>query len=379
MKTFPNYIKLLGKMDYRKEAWKTSRPKFTEENLHFDRISEMDLSLNSMLVYTFEVRSSVIFRDLVFSLRPMEGWALSTRSMPINIDTLRLSSEFADNHGDYARVKKMFNDLDEGVSRDNARGVLPCTLSTVYTFTIDYRVLISFVKNLKIISRVLYIEYGIPLLVAAGITKEEYKSSTIRSSIEYYEIVEEERIDGIKRIGNIILGHYEMKMSLASQFLRQHYSKVKIGLWNMCDDYLNIELNQSDPVEIVFYTDVNSYYRLMSMRSHWVIDWSQDMWGGIVGDFVKNMSSEEFWNFIPNGAGKPDPYWADVYNRVLREDPGTPCPIMCEWPDMLEKKREEVGDSILMDKYIRLVKDGYIKDNPDNEHRKKYLELGDLL
>jgi hypothetical protein len=88
------------------------------------------------------------------------------------------------------------------------------------------------------------------------------------------------------------------------------------------------------------------------------------------------MTAEEFWNFIPNGGGRPDPYWADVYNRVLMEDPGVPCPIMCEWPELLQRKKEEVGESMLMDKYEDLVSAGLIKDNPDNIHRKKYISLG---
>lgn len=375
MKTLQPYVKLLGKMDHRKEAWKTSRPKFTEENLHFDKIGNMDLSLNSMLVYTIEMRSSVIVRDLIFSLRPMEGWALSTRSMPINKDTVCLSGEFEHREDDYRRIEKMFKRLDLGESRDKVRDILPCTVSSTYTFTIDYRVLISFVKNLRLMNADLFRIYGLELLMAANISMDEFEGSTIRSSLEYYKIDEAERCRGTQKAGNMIHGHYHMKMALASQFLRQHYSKIKIGLWDLCTDYLDINLTQADQMEMVFYIDSNSYDRLMSMRAHWVIDWSMDMWGGIVGDYVKHMTAKEFWEFIPNGAGKKDPYWADVYNRVIHEDPGVPCPIMCEWPEMIDVKHKEVGDSILMNQYKNLITCGYIKSNPENEHRVKYLDI----
>jgi hypothetical protein len=100
-----------------------------------------------------------------------------------------------------------------------------------------------------------------------------------------------------------------------------------------------------------------------------------DMWGGIVSDYIKDMSTKEFWDFLPNGGGKKDPYWADVYNRVIGEDPGLPCPIMCEWKEMLDLKKKQVGDSPLMDYYYRLFEEGYIKDNPENEYRKQYLEM----
>ena len=379
MKTLENYVKLLGTMDHRQEAWKTSRPKFTEENLHFDRISEMDLSLNSMKVYTIEMRSSVIMRDLIFSLRPMQGWALSTRSMPINTDTVCLSSEFEDAESDYEGITEMFRRLDAGESRDKVREVLPLSVSNTYTFTLDHRVLVSFLKTLQEDYLNLWYEYGIPMLVECGLSLDELKESTVRSALEYYKIHDNEKINGIQQTGTMIHGHYQMKMALASQFLRQHYSKIKTGLWNIADDYYDLHMTQASKIDMVFYIDSHSYSRLMAMRAHWVIDWSMDMWGGIVGDFVKDMTTKEFWEFIPNGNGKTDPYWADVYNRVLREDPGMPCPIMCEWPAMLFIKEEEVGDSILLQKYKDLVSEGYIIDNPENEHRKKYIELGEEL
>jgi hypothetical protein len=375
MKTLSTYVKLLGKMDHRREAWKTSRPKFTEENLNFEKVEEMDLSLNSMLVYTFEMRSSVYFRDLIFSLRPLEGWALSTRSMPINRDTICLSSEFAASRLGQAGIDEMFSKLERGVSRDHSRDVLPLSVSSTYTFTMDYRVLISFCKNIEILNSRLWHQYCLHMLNAAGITVNKYRASTVRSSLEYYRINEAELIKGKQQMGNVIHGHYKMKMALASQFLRQHYSKIKIGLWNIVPEYYYYDLRQHDIVDVVFYIDINSYHRLMAMRSHWVLDHSMDMWGTMVGDYIKNMTTKQFWNFTPAGGNKTDPYWADCYNRVLLEDPGVPCPIMTEWPGAITERRKETPDSPVLDMYEKLFDEGFIKDNPDNEHRIKYFNL----
>ena len=173
----------------------------------------------------------------------------------------------------------------------------------------------------------------------------------------------------------MIHGHYRMKMALASQFLRQHYSKIKIGLWNITNEYYDLDIRQHSDMDIVFYTDVNSYHRLMAMRSHWVLDHSLDMWGSIVGDYIKDMSTKEFWDFTPAGGDKDDPYWADCYNRVLLEDPGVPCPIMTEWPGAITERRKETPDSPVLDMYEQLFTEGFIKDNPDNEHRVKYFNL----
>ena len=375
MKTLDTYVKLLGKMDQRRAAWKTSRPKFTEENLNFAKVEEMDLSLNSMLIYTFEMRSSVFFRDLIFSLRPIEGWALSTRSMPINRDTICLSSEFKDSGMGQDGIDQMFEKLKSGISRDHARDVLPLSVSSTYTFTMDYRVLISFCKNIEKLNHPLFLEYCYPMLNAAGIPVIKYEASTVQDSLVYYLIDDGEKINGIQQTGNMMHGHYKMKMALASQFLRQHYSKIKIGLWNIVYDYYNINLHQSDITDIVFYIDIHSYRRLMAMRSHWVLDHSMDMWGSIVGDYIKDMTAEEFWNFTPAGGGKTDPYWADCYNRVLLEDPGVPCPIMTEWPGAITERRKETPDSPVLDMYEKLFDEGFIKDNPENEHRIKYFNL----
>lgn len=378
MRTLENYVKCLGKMDYREEAWKTSRPKFTEENLHFDRIAEMDLSINSMCIYTFEIRSSVIVRDLILSIRPIAPWAMSTRSMPINRDTICLSSEHLNRDDDYAKISAMFDKLEDGASRDQVRDMLPLTVSSTYTFTIDYRALISFCKNLEIISPMLYHIYAIPMFREAGIGYMEFYKSNVKESLKYYLIEPNEKIKGVFTSGNIVHTHFAMKAALASQFLRQHYSKIKIGLWNILnkEGYDELDLDQSSQIDVVGYIDVHSYSALMSIRSHWVIDWGMDMWGGIVGAYIENMSPAKFWAFIPNGNGKNDPYWADVYNRVVHEDPGVPCPIMCEWPALIERKEKEIGPNPVTDKYKDLVKAGFIKDNPNNKHRLKYISLG---
>jgi hypothetical protein len=374
MKVHQNYVKLLGVMDNRKEAWKTSRPMFTEENLNFDKVAEMDLSLNSMLVFTLEMRSSVIFRDLIFSLRPLEGWALSTRSMPVSLDTVRLSSEFKDRPDEYRKIEHMFELLDEGKSRDQARGVLPITASSTYTFTMDFRVLMSFCKTIEAHNTRLFDEYCVDMLLETD-TMEAYNRTSIGDCIEYYKIQDCEQTRGVVQAGTMMVGTYDMKMALASQFLRQHYSKIKIGLWNLIEHYYDMGMNQNSNVTVSFCIDQISYRKLMAMRSHWVIDWSPDMWGGLVGDYIKGMTAQEFWDFTPAGGDKDDPYWADCYNRVLLEDPGVPCPIMCEWRGALEHRRNEIGNNPILDMYERLFDEGFIKDNPENEHRVKYLAL----
>jgi len=377
MKTFNPYVKCLATMDERKAAWNTSRPDFKPGDLPFEEVERMDLSLNSMRVYTIEFRSSVLFRDLVFSLRPIQGWAQSTRSAPLERGKIRLSSEFS--HMDEANslIDKMMDLHEQGESRDKIRGLLTVNVSTVYTVTLDHRMVMGFCKSLKHLNLDLFNLYG-RLILDAIDGWGEFDRSTVMPVHKFCLINDNERgEERTEKVGNMVFGYYNMKCALSAQFLRQHYSKIKIGYWSNVSNYFDEFISQSDKVEVVYYVDLDSYSRLMSMRSHWALDWSLDMWGSIIGDFIKDMTTEEFWDFLPNGNGKRDPYWADVYNRVLRKDPGIPCPIMCEWPDLIEKKELEVGKNPVSDMYYKLVEEGFIKDNPNNKYRKLYIESGE--
>lgn len=369
MEVLDTYVKLLGKMDYREDAWKTSRPETKEAD--FDMINRIDTSLTSMCLYTIEMRSSLWFRDLIFSLRPLGAWAASSRSIPLSRETLRLSSEHAIDGMGQDGIDEFFKLVAEGKSRDAARDVLPLSASTTYTFTIDHRVLISFCRTMEEINPQLFTGYCIPMLQVAGIDSTLYSDSLVKSSVEYYRISEEEMINGSVTTGNMIHGHYKVKLALASQLLRQHYSKIKIGLWNITPDYFEIDLRQSDLMDVVYYVDIHSYHRLMQMRSNWLVDHSLDMWGKIVGDYINGMDAVDFWKFIPAGSGI-DPGFADNLNRIDLTDVGLPCPIMTECRSILDDRRKEIGDNPITDMYEQLFERGIVKDNPDNLHRIKY-------
>lgn len=369
------YVKLISKMDCRESAWKTSRPSVKGDDVSLDALTDMDMSLNSMLMYTLEIRSSSFFRDLVFSTRPIAPWSMSVRNLPINSDTLKISAEVVDDKYGQMCIDNMIEGVASGMTRDQTRDRLPLSLSGAYTFVIDHRALMSFCKTVENLSPFLFNIYCIPMLSVCE-AFDSYVRTTVKSAEAFYIISDNEKINGTKRIGNLILGHYKVKMALASQILRQHSAKVKIGLWNIIDTYPEEKYNQSTLMDVVFYADINSHNKLMSMRCHWAINFGDDMWGGIVGDYVKDMSAQEFWEFLPNGNGKKDPFFADVYTRIINDDAGIPCPIMCEWPALVWMREEEVGEyNIVLSKYKQLVHEGFIKDNPDNEHRVKYSQI----
>lgn len=380
MLTFQPSAELLGIMDERQEAWKTwdtNVPNSERHDLSFDEVAKMDLSLNSMRVYTIKIRSSVIFRDLLLAMRPIQCWAQSTRSANINRDSLRISSEFSSDLEGDQKIIEMIKRHEAGDPRDKIRDLLTVTVSTQYTVLIDNRVLMSFLRAIKDLNEKLFDLYGTIILNAIDGWKD-FAHLNVQPATDFVQIHKIES-DGerTEQTGNMIFGHYYVKAALAAQFLRQHYSKIKIGYWNYVPNYFGIRMSQADKINIAYYIDKIAYHHLMKVRSYWTTDWSSDMWGDIVSGYIKNMTLEQFWKFLPNGDGKEDPYYANLYNRVLRKDPGLPCPIMCEWPAMVWEKEKQVGHSLVIQKYKDLCNEGYIKDNPDNEHRKLYIKLGE--
>lgn len=371
----PN-IELIGSMDERLSAWITSRPGFDHSDIDMDEIGKMDLSLNSIAVYTLRITSSILFRDFLFSLRPIHPWARSLRSAPLRRENMSISEELA-NVEDEVLLTKVINLIEGGVEQDIAREHLPMSLSTVYTVVLDHRTLVGFLKTMYLLDKQMFDVYGQLFINAVPALRNFDQSNTKEFSKSYLISGNEDFFGGTKEVGEMVAGRFSMKSAMAAQFLRQHNAKVKTEIWNAIRDsgYFNISLQQKDELDVVFYTDKSAYHRLMQLRSHWFADWSTDMWGTMVGDYIKDMTLKQFWDFLPNGNGKNDPYKRDMLSRINGEEHNLPCPIMCEYPDLVRQRAENFGDNPITRVYQGLCDYGFIKDNPDNEYRKQYLEM----
>ena len=369
-------VRCLGKVDKRIDAWKISRPGFNHSNVNIEEIGIMDLSLNSLAVYTLEITSSILFRDFMFSLRPIHPWARSLRSAPLKRKYLSISEELA-NDIDESFINQTIELIESGVEQDIARENLPMSLSTTYVVSIDHRTLVGFLKSMLTLDEKLFQIYGYLFLNALPELRDFDKSNTKEFSNSYLITDDEYNIDGTAEVGSMIAGNFSMKSAMAAQFLRQHNAKVKTEIWNAIKNggYYNISLQQKDKIDVVFYTDKSAYHRLMQLRSHWFADWSDDMWGNMVGDYISDMSVEQFWDFIPNGNGKQDPYHRDMLSRINGEEHNLPCPIMCEWPDLVNRRLQDFGDNKIIRKYQDLCESGYIKNNVNNQYRMAYIDM----
>lgn len=364
-------IKLISVRDNRERAWIYSRPGFDHSDLDMEHIGSMDMSLNSLCTLTFEITSSIMFRDFLFSIRPIQAWARSLRSAPLTADNLSISDEFNWGEVGIANTLKMIVD---GVPQDLARENLPMTLSTSYTISMDFRTVCGLIKTIREIDPKMYEVYGWQfqnqIVEIAG-----YKTNKVKSFYDNYALKDSEMYHNkLTIVGDMMFGSYLMKCSLSSQFLRRN-SVIKTNIWNEFKEFgymHSSEMYQYEKLQVAFYIPIKAYDNLMKLRSHWFADWSNDMWGTIVGDYIWDMSIEDFWNFIPSGNGKIDPYHRDMLSRVNGEEHNLPCPIMLEYPGLVYQRLSDHGENPVILKYEKLVSEGYIKDNPKNELRIQY-------
>lgn len=368
-------VTLINVSDQREEAWRFSRPGFDHSNLDMEEIGAMDMSLNSTCMLTFQIHSSIAFRDWLFSIRPIFPWARSSRSAPLTNSNTVISSEF--NMVGDERIRQVLRDIAQGVPQDQARENLPLSMSTAYTVTMDFRTVCGMIRTMHYMNKDMFDTYG--LLFNSCMTKiPGYDRHKVKPFMDAYILTDEEiRADGTLTTGNMVFGSFKMKAALMSQFLRTSHAIVKTALWNKIHSggYEQMALfTQKDIFKVAFYMDKDAYDNLMRLRSHWFADWSNDMWGSMINDHTMNMTTAEFWNFIPNGNGKADPYHRDMISRVTGEEHNLPCPIMLEYPDLIQQRLELHGGNPVIWRYVDLVEQGFIKDNPSNELRRQYVQ-----
>ena len=357
----PNVL-LTNVADSRENAWIYSRPGFDHSDLDMEKIGSMDMSLNSLCMLTFEVTSSIVFRDWLFTIRPIFPWARSSRSAPLTIDNVDISDEF----GELGRIAILgvLDDIKMGIPQDQAREHLPLSMSTSYTVSMDFRTCCGMIKTIEEMDKNMFMTYGRLFGLQINHIKG-YKTSSVRPFHDSYAI--DHNKDGFKRV--------EVKFALMSQMIRSSNAYFRNELWNRIvhDGYNYLgNFDQADTVILDMFMEPHAYGKLMKLRSHWFADWSLDMWGTMVGDYIKNMDVWEFWDFIPNGSSGEDPYHRDMLSRVNGEEHNLPCPIMLEAPYLVMQRLAKHGDNPVIAKYVELVEAGCIMDNPKNELRLTY-------
>lgn len=378
-------VRVLSSYDSRVDAWKISRPYLTEEP-KLEDLLHMDLMVNAMCGYVFYVRSSILMRDLLFTLRPAPAWARSNRTIEFTEDTLQCSSEYKgirDKEFKY-NFMDILSDLKAGIPQDYAKKKLPMAFSTEYTIALDDRTLVAFLRMLRDHCPDLYAVYGKLFLEAIGkddtyVTDRACKDIFKSYAVSEYEL---EHRNETAEAFEMFIGCYEVSGNLMAQLIRTSNNRYHNSLYNVIDgNNLNglATLQCDDTVVVSVYADKESFRKVLSTRSCWFGQWDMEdksSWSSIIGPYVKDMEPREFLALLPcKGNCKRCKIYEDMKLRLHAQEVNPPCAILTQKPSIVEARgRKYNSNSEIFKKWVELVEAGMIKDNPDNSDRLVYEE-----
>jgi hypothetical protein len=393
-------VVLIGSLNCKRDAWVLSRPHLDHSNLDIKEIEKMDIPVNGMSHYVFHINSSLLFRDLMLTLRPIVPWARSNRTTPMSNKNMFLSGEYK-GLKDYAlqvMMNSMYEDIKSGIPQDFAKKKLPMAANTEFTISVDDRTLVSFLKVLYLHNKDLYEAYG-KLFLKAMEKEEDYLLS--RHTVDIFDKLALSEAE-VKAIGTTneylesFTGVYELSLNLASQFIRQHFAKIKNGLYNMIDQKPLLQLvyiRCFDTIPVALYTDRATFRRTLSVRSCFFGQWDHagsDSWSNILDPYVKHQTNEEFLKLLPcEGVCTQCKIFEDMKPRLqagrvqkiirggkevtITGEVNPPCAILIEKPEMIDFRVKKYGsNSVVSQKWVALVEAGLIKDNPENSNRVEY-------
>lgn len=384
-------VTLINTIDSLAEAWRVSRPYLSEsESAEVVRteLEGIDLPLNGMKHYHFSITSSLFFRDLLFTLRPLNSaWAMSLRTVKYTPETIFLSSEYQgtrDEHIIQGYMDICYDMISQGLAPDLVKDQLPMAVSTQYSISVDDRTLITWLKTLRNHSYDIYHTYAPLFLNAIGRSDEyvaNYPSADIMNKLRISD-KERELVGTTQSMGGYVMSAHELQANIMAQFVRQHYSVIHNELYNYLSPVEGEEFNTistmkcDEIVTVAMYGEYDSWERVMSNRSGWFASMDFDGragWSTVVESFIKDLSPEEFRVFSRNANGT-DPYkFEDALPRVYRLEPNLPNPFLIEDPSIIQMRIDQVGGgkaSSVMKKWEEMRDAGIINDNPDNELRK---------
>lgn len=381
----PISVELISSNDEVLNVWNITRP-HQKLGIKDNEIKRMGLPVNGFANYNLKITASLLFRDLMFTVRPISPWAISNRAVPFTPGNMSLSKEEFEllSIEDQVIVDEQLYKVIENVMlgkelQDYAKNYLPRITSTTFCVNMNLRTILNYVFTLFIHYPKYYSLIGEKILNAISISKDQF--SDFSKSDLYNKLALTDRELSIN--SHTYLGgemHYlpaEGSGNLISQFIRQHNSVVKNGLYNeLTDDFIGaLKKTQNDLVKAGSYLDEDSLNNLIKTRSCFFSMMDKEdknSWSSIIGSYVDKMSPKEFINKLPcKGCKDKCKVEKDMVTRVHRLDCNIPCPILLENPDPITERIEKFcSDSKIMKMWSN-CKD-LITINPDNESNKIY-------
>lgn len=361
-------IEVVGiEKDDRNDVWKISRPHLKVTDKELMDIRRLDLPIHSFAYYTFKISGSLLIRDLLHHVRPISAWSRSDRTTPITKDTFFFSSEYEEcllNDPDLE--KKLDEYTDQNVSLDIRKDYFPYAKSTEFCVGMDFRTLVSFLRSLSWLNEDLFKIYGTKFLSAINLSWDELPptSNKMFDGMQLNKVTEHTNIADMTKVVvdpefDTCQIQYVGKGALLSQFIRQHYARVRSSFIthiahakSLSDLY---KLTQSDFFVMQSITTQDLAKKLISTRACYFakLDMqSRSSWSDIVTTLIKAFGGDlEDW--IPcKGELNNCPFKTEQLARCIAGNPNgskgevnPPCSIITGLPETVAIRKLKFGSN----------------------------------
>jgi hypothetical protein len=403
-------VDVINQMDATREAWTTSKPTISyssEEELQetVNKMIEQDLPLSAFKQYHLRIESSILFRDLLFTVRPCIAWSSSFRINPITPDRIFFEEMDSWTADDNQRVEqgmqKPYAEFAVGKPLDSVKLGLYLGTMTQYVISIDSRTLMCFIATLYDLDKEGF-KYHITELckvlgydsyekLPKGAVNSLYEKLAVHDLTDYSLLTPKKDYpissytDFSEAIGMEIpptcMLQAVVNASTGGQFLRQHFSIMRCQLFDYVKEYgyKNVCLLKcSNRFRYVSVGQRENFTQLIRRRICWVVNWDVtfdnngvESWGDILEPFIQSMTTNEFASLLPCKCNwKKCTVSEETRLRLWKNkgidgvvpDENPVCPILLGDPAQVEKRIEFYGStSSIAEMWKKLVDEEYLK------------------
>lgn len=373
-----------GNLGDLKRYWSISRPHLTESELpSVEEILKMGLPVSGLINYTLSITGPIFLRDLLYTVRPVQPWAVSGRATPITSSNTYIDPDIAKLIPQESLdklnndISNVVSDINSGMLQEYCKSRLPIACSTTFIVQYDLRTLINVLYTLEVHNKPLFFIFGDKVLSATNLDKYYYKDIIPKKDI-LSEVAVSGTVTDSGTVGDMRYIHKEINYDLLAQVIRKHDAIVKTSSWKwLSEDPTRLYTSVgTDDAYFDMYITNESLSKMISTRTCFFakMDRSEgSSWDRVIGDLVRDMTPEEFLSQLPCGGHCPCHIEADMIPRINGKEPNPPCPILIGYPQVISDRIEAFGsNSHIMDKWKECIP--YIKLDPNNKYINIYLD-----
>jgi len=307
-----------------KFLWDFSRPSNKYNDIPLSDILKVDAPVNEMPTVTMRIKSTIIEREIIASLRDHTMWAQGSRvEDPTQFRVPeQLYQEFPIL---YDNIRERMVELKEsGMRQDEFRLKLPVFAYTNYSVKLNLRSLVKLAKYFETLST----QFSKPvnsLFASSSRTLwhvvHDFTGALHRSVMGYKPINLTPEIERTAsgRIGDFITVTLLVPFTLRTHLVRHRSLMIVDGI----NDFIKergVAGTIGDFIEVQVCGSVDAWNSVLSKRSCWMAHY------GVWSDLIYMVNSHIPDPQLPCSDGTC-PYTADAELRYTDADPNPPCPI----------------------------------------------------